>query len=277
MLIEYMERFCVGFDWTGGTLVLVNVWMCHYLVLYDASWHHHNWKLPAIQIQWLCADVNWIHILRIYGMISCWTALLLMLIERMARFYVGFGRTESTLLLVHAWIRMCDCLVYDDTIDIAHSPTFQLQLQWHTAACLNWRCTSRRYVGIGACLNWNVSLLGTRCNMTHSPATQIHYNDNHLWLRADVDWIFGTVSCWLYLTKQKVRRWLVLVCIRICHYLLYGALWHHCGYALVCYSTTMAMTYMALHWWLNIWIMFAFECVITWRTNNGARLCADIY
>ena len=100
MLIEYMERCRVGFGRTGSTLVLLNVWiwMWHCLV-YDALLHHRNWTLACYYSTTMA--------------MTCGSALMLMFIKYMERYRVGFGRTGCMLVLVHVWIWMCHCLVYD--------------------------------------------------------------------------------------------------------------------------------------------------------------------
>ena len=61
----------------------------------------------------------------------------LMLLEHMESCYVGSGRTDRTLTLMHIWIWMCHDLVYiryirytvkNDRIKIARSPAIQLYL-----------------------------------------------------------------------------------------------------------------------------------------------------
>ena len=70
------------------------------------------------------------------------SALMLMLIEYMERYRVGFGWTASTLVLVHVWIQLCHCLVYN-ALWHHRNYTFTchwntLQWQWHTTLCWCW-------------------------------------------------------------------------------------------------------------------------------------------
>ena len=86
-----LNVYNVGFGWTGSTLLVlthVYIWMCHYLT----SWYHRNCTLYCY----------WTTIPMAYG-----SAL------NMERYRVGFGRTESTLVVVHVWIWICHCSAYD--------------------------------------------------------------------------------------------------------------------------------------------------------------------
>ena len=92
ILIENVERYRVGFERTGCTLILIGA--CLYL--YDAQWNHHNCKLACYSTTMVMT----------YGSA-------LILIEYIERYRAGVGGTESTLILVHDWIWMRHCLVYD--------------------------------------------------------------------------------------------------------------------------------------------------------------------
>ena len=99
-------------------------------------------------------------------------ALMLMLIEYMQRYRVGFGRTVCTLVLVHVWIRICHCLAYDalwhnrNCTLACYSTTMALcDVDWIYATVLYWLWTNRKCVGIGTCLNLTVSLLVIRCTI----------------------------------------------------------------------------------------------------------------
>ena len=152
------------------------------------------------------------------------SALMLLLIKYMERSRVGFGRTVCTLVLVHVWIQvlLLSVIAWYDPLNITPS-------QLHTRLLFNyngdgiwtradvnddwiWNCIvlvldDRTYVCIGACLNLNLWLLGIRCTMTPSrlhTRLLINYNGNDTRLCADVDvdWIYGTVSCWLWTDRM---------------------------------------------------------------------------
>ena len=150
----------------------------------NVLWHNHNRILVCYPNTQLCTDdvdVNWIQILRICGMVSCWF--------------------------------------------------------W----------TNRMYVGIGACLNLNLSLPGVRCAMIRSQLhTQLLFKrTTRRWHMAhdsthadfDVDWIYGTVSCWLWMAASTSV--LVHVWIQVCHSLVYDAPWHNHNYVPACYSNKL--------------------------------------
>ena len=94
---------------------------------------------------------------------------MLMLIG-MEPYCVGCKRTGSTLVLVHVWIWICHCLVYNtlwhhhicipSTIQLHNDVRLcaDIDCMYATVSCCLWM--NRKYVGIGACLNLNVSLLG---------------------------------------------------------------------------------------------------------------------
>ena len=114
MLIEYMERYRVGFGRTGSTLVLVHVgiWMCHYLV-YDAPWHHRNYTLACYStIMAITYDT---------ALWWCWSdisnGIILTLDEQTVRWYWCMFEFECAI----AWYTM-----HHDTIAIAHPPAIQI-------------------------------------------------------------------------------------------------------------------------------------------------------
>ena len=188
MLVEYMERYCVGFGQTGCTLVLVHVWiwMCYYLV-YDTLWNHHNCILACYILKyntnrndlWLCADVDCI-----YGTVSWWF--------------------------------------------------------WMNSA----------YVGIWACLNLNESLFGVWCTMTWS---QLHTRLSFKYTTMTM--IYGcalilveymqrsrdaTVPWWLWANRRYVgKHWCMFEFECVITDLAYDALWNNHNCALACYSNTL--------------------------------------
>ena len=173
VLIKCLERYHVGFGWTAGTLVLVHVWiwMCHYLV-YDAPWKTRLELQTRLllfndndnDILRLCADVDdnsiW------YGTISCWLST--------NRKYVGIGACldlNASLLGIGVPTMHGNNIWFYADVDV----------DWIYGTVSYWLWTNREYVGIGACLNLNVSLLGIRCTMnnttaiTHSPVIQLQW------------------------------------------------------------------------------------------------------
>ena len=68
------------------------------------------------------------------------------------------------------------------TIAIAYFPATQLQLQWQMT--LHW---------------WH----HCNCTLTHL-LPLFNYNDNEIWLCADVYLIYGTLSCWIRTTSEYV-------------------------------------------------------------------------
>ena len=176
--------------------------------LYDAKWSHQN-----------CTHATVIAIP--HG-----SPLMLIFIKCTKRYHVGFGRTGSTLILVHVCIWMYHYLVYDaprmtrsqlcprllftDNGDDIHTVLrwFWLYI-YGTVSC--WRWMHRQYVLIGESVNFNfVSSLSIRYNMNDIIAivhSGIHYNDNDCWLRADVDvdWIYEMVSCRFWPNRKYVE------------------------------------------------------------------------
>ena len=100
MLIGYMERYHIDFGRTDGTLVLVYVWIWMYVQLLDIRCTMTPLRLHT-RLLFKC-NGNYIR----YGSA-------VMLIGYMERYHIDFGRTGGTLVLVHVWIWMCNCLVYD--------------------------------------------------------------------------------------------------------------------------------------------------------------------
>ena len=119
--------------------------------------------------------------------------------------------------------------------------------------------------------------------IAHSPAIQTHCNGHDIRLCADVDWIYGTVPCSLWMHSLYVG---IGGCLNLNVSLLgtqctmYDTMHRNC--TLVCYSNTRQW-YTAVRWcWSHIWngivlafneqdvrwywCMFEFECVIAWYT-----------
>ena len=212
MLIEYVERYCVAFDHTGSTLLLVHVWFwtCNCIV-YDADWHH---RLHTHT-----------HLLIKYTTMAMAFDSALISLAYMERYRVGFGRPVGTLVLVHVWIWMCHyCLVWCAvTPSQLHTHLLckyngndirfcaDLDFDWMHGTISRWRWTNRGYVGIDACVNLNVSLLDIRVYDTtwnHYNCTLTCYSNTLQWQYArlcdDVDWTYGTASCWFWANRKYV-------------------------------------------------------------------------
>ena len=154
-----MERCCGDFGRAESTLALVHICIskCNCLE-YDAIRHRHN------------------RIRNCYSNTLHW---------QRHTYRVGFGRTGSTLVLVHFGIHKIYYLVYSAlfTITVAHLPAIQIHynvnddtrlradvnVDWTYGTVSRWLWTNRQYVGTGACSNSNVPLLGTRCTIAPSP------------------------------------------------------------------------------------------------------------
>ena len=167
---------------------------------YDApcmTWSQFIAHLPAVQRQRRCHT---------YG-----SALMLILIEYMERYRVGFGRTESKLVLVYVRIWMCLRLVYrtawrhHNNSHTCYCNTLQCQclitLRWCllniwndivSDTCRLW--PHRQYVVIGACLNLNAHTWYTMhydtIAIAYPPADRMRYNGGNTRLCADIAWIY---------------------------------------------------------------------------------------
>ena len=226
-----MERRFVGFGRIVRTLVWVDIWiwMCHCLV-YDAPWNHRNWT----------RDYNDNDIRRWY-----WC-------------HVGCGRTASTLVLVHVLTFKSVNVMYTmhhEAITSTQPPPFEYNcndtrlgtdgdVDWTCGTVSYWLWTNRKYVGIGACFNWNVSLPCIRWTTTPS---QLHarllFNGNVTWLCADVDidWMYERYRIGFQRTGSTLA--LVYVWTWMCPYLVYDAPWQHRNCTVVYYLHTIVMAY----------------------------------
>ena len=130
---------------------------------------------------------------------------------------VGFGRTESTLVFGHVWIGMWHCLVH--------------AAPWHDH-------------------NWTLTWYSTTMAIAHGSALVLMLLEcmehNGKWLRAVVDWMYGTVY---RVAFGRVVGTMVNIgaCLnwKMCHYLVYAASWHHRDCTHACYSTAMAITHVS--------------------------------
>ena len=149
MLIEYMERYRVGFGRTASKLVLVHVWiwMCHCLV-YDVQWHHHNCTLA-------CYSTT---IAMTYGsalvlmFIECiWNGVMLVSNEQDVCWYWWMFEFECAI----AWYTInhdtiaCTLACYSNTMATAHGCILMLMLieymeRGTASSC--WLWTNRRQV-----------------------------------------------------------------------------------------------------------------------------------
>ena len=140
-------RLCANVDWIYGTvscwlwtnskyvgicaclnLTVSLLGMMHYydtiVIAYSPAIHQLQWHNTALRWCWLNV-CNGIALafndqrVRWYWCKSKFEYFIILytmhhdMIEYMERYRVGFGRTESTLVLVHVWIWMWHCLVYD--------------------------------------------------------------------------------------------------------------------------------------------------------------------
>ena len=225
-----MERYRVGFGRTGSTLVKVHPMFEFECVInclvYDALWHHTIVNLPATQLQrQRYTDAHW-----------CWC---------WSNIWNGTG-TGNGLYMVH-----------HDSITIVNSPAIEMHyngndirfcadIDWIYATVSCWLWTNSWYVGISVCLN--VSLIGIRCTMTPAhlhTRLLFNYNDNDIRLCFDIDWIYATVSCWLWTSREYVG---ISVCLNV---------------SLIGIRCTMAQAYLHTR--------LLFNC-----NDNDIRLCVDV-
>ena len=199
------------------------------------------------------------------------SVLMLLLIEYMERYRVGFGRTVCTLVLVHVWIWM---LIHQETIII--TPLLRLLFKYNangTWSCADvdgiygtvpcWLWTNSLYVGIGACLNIQRTMTPSQLH-TH---LLFNCNDNDIWLCADVDWIYGTVSYWFWTNRTYVG---IGACLNSNVYTM-----HHDA-IVIAHSPAIQLQWQwhtALRWcWLNIWNRVGFG-----RTGGTLVLLMHVY
>ena len=145
-----MERSCVGFEQTECTLVLVHVWlwMYHCLVI--------RWTMTPSQLHTYSAPSQ------------SHTRLLFNYNGNNIR--VGFERTDGTLVLMHVWIWMCHCFVYD--------------APWHHRNC-------------------TLACYSTTMKMAYDSALMLMcYSTTIIITYADVGWMYGTLSCRLWTNRK---------------------------------------------------------------------------
>ena len=215
--------FCL---WTNRKYVCICaccIWMCHCFVR-DAPWHHHNCTCNYNNNVVLTVDekkVRWYW--RMFEF-ECFIALYTTHHKTIARIHPPLFKCNSN------GIRLCT----------------DINVDWICGTVSCWLWTNSKYVGIGACLNSNLSLLcvrwTTRPSLLH---TRFLFNDNVTWLCAyvDIDWMYETVSYWLWTNRQYVG---------ICVFLNFNVsllgnrftiAWHHRDCTLACYSHTILMAY----------------------------------
>ena len=222
----------------------LNVWNRIVLTLDEQKvrWHWCKFEFECLTIYLLVRrTVNYliaIYCTLAYFLTAIWrwhtygSAVMLISIEYMERYGVGFGRIESKLLLVHVWIWM-----YHDIITIAHAPTTQIH---YNANGLLWLCVDvdwiygtiscrfwphSKYVVIGACPYLNASLHDIRCTLAPS---RLH---THLLIKyTTMAMEYGSALIFLEYMKRcrvDVERTdstlvLVHVLIGMCHCLVYA-------------------------------------------------------
>ena len=247
MLIEHTERYRVGFGWTESTLVL---------------WCMLGFKcVIAIRRTTTPSQLRTRLLLKYTIMTIITYGVALMLIEYMARCYVGLGRTERTLVIVYVWIWMCHYLLgflYGTrckmTASKLHARLLDIQLLLQSR--MPW--TNRKYVGIGAC-----TFIITWCTTFHEwydrnlLRTRTLFNDNGDDIHTALHWGWFWLNTWngiaLALNEQTVSCNLlahVWIWMLVCH-----ATWHHHNCTHACYSNTLQWQWlMARRWcWLNVW------------------------
>ena len=136
-----------------------------------------------------------------------------------------------------------------------------------------------------------MSLFGVRCDMTrtiaitHTPATQLHYNGIRPCAVVDVDWTYGTVSYWLWTHRKYVGIGACLnlnVSLLSIRYTMTPSRLHTC-LLLNCNDHDNDIRLCAEYWlntWNGIvlvldeqevswyyWCMFTFVFVISWYTK----------
>ena len=153
------------------------------------------------------------------------------------------------------------------------------------------------YVGIGACVNLNVSLLGIRCTVTPSQLRarllfKCNGNDICFCAHNHFDWIHGTVSRWRWTNRMYVGIGAhVNLNVPLLDIHVYDKTWNHHNYTFTCYSNNLQWQYARLYadidwtygtvsclFWANRRYvgMFGFECLITWSTMTLSQLHARL-
>ena len=136
------------------------------------------------------------------------------------REYVGFSVCLILNVSLIAWYTM-----HHDTRAFTHSTVIEL----HTTLCwcwlyiwngvmmtldeqgVRWYCCMFEFECVITC--WYMMQNDTdTVEMTHSSVIWIRYNDNDIRLCADIDWIYGTVSCWLWTNRWYVG---IVVCLNL--------------------------------------------------------------
>ena len=146
------------------------------------------------------------------------------------------------------------CAMHHDTITIAHPSAIELtwlctdgDMDWIYGTVSWWLWMNRQYVVNGVCLNFNDALFITPSRLHTRLLFNHNGNDVLFCADVDVDWIYGTVSCWLWTNRKYVG---ISVCWNC------NVSWY-----------TMKPSQSQLHWewptplsvmrwcrrWLNIW------------------------
>ena len=176
------------------------------------------------------------------------------------REYVGIG---TCLNLEMALWHNHNCILcwYSNTLQRRWHMTHGSVLIWCelktyiTVLCWLWTNRVHQYVGIGWCLNLNVSLLSVRCTMARSQLyTQLLFKHTTTWDTTLLTLILMLIE---YMERCRVgfghtagTLLLVHVWIRVCHCFAYDTLWNHRNCILACHSkhATMAMILYIAHW-----------------------------
>ena len=117
MLIEYMKCYRVGFGRAVGTLVCIGARL--------------NLTVSLLGVRCTMTPLQFHIRLQCTMSMACGSALIMIWVEYIERYRVGFERTGRTLVLAHVRICMCHCWYTSmyNTIAIAHLPAIQLQWQ----------------------------------------------------------------------------------------------------------------------------------------------------
>ena len=203
MLTQYMERYRVGFEWTGSTLVLafVWIWMCHCLIWCTMKPSQLQTRLVFDyngNDVWLSADVDWI-----YGTESCWLWT--------NRKYVVIGAclnlNDVSLLVIRCILTQNEHSLGCNDDDICRRGDVHVDQMCNGIVPALDEQTVRRcwcLFEFECVIAWYTMHYITPPQL-HTPLI-FNYNGNDLWLCADVDvdWMCATISFGLWMNRQYV-------------------------------------------------------------------------
>ena len=166
---------------------------------------------------------------------------------------------------------------------MAHNSALMLNEYMHGTVS-RWLWMNRAYVGIGACLNLNVSLwhdhnytlgrysntpLQRRWHITHGYVLILMLTEYIYLLR-----IYRTLSRCLWTNRSYVGIAWCIFWIQIFHCLLYGAPWHDRNYTLGRYSNTPQRRWHMTHGFVPVLILtesilHIYQTVLRWLWMNS--------